>query len=281
MARTLSRPVSCSLLFTAMLALLATTAQTASAEGVFKEGTTPPTSAVDDAKPKPRRRAAAKKPAPVTPAAPIPYVAYKAAPAQPNPAQPAVVQQAVSPSAVAAPAMAIARPIVIVPAPAPQTVPTTVPDLPSQPIAAPPPPLPAMPAPVTVAPPSAPTEISLKCDTRTTHGKKVVSSGTFYIDLFPSPVFPDQNADFKFLFADPAHDSLIRDTMCLDTTCTAEVTGTAYYLVNRVTKKGAALRITLDRAQGAFYAEEMGKHGKDHLGEQGYCTVQALPNARF
>lgn len=254
MSRTLSR--CCLLLAVLALPLSAT------AEGVYKEGeaTTPPV-----AKPKPRHVIAKKAP-PVTPAAPIPYTAYSA-----GPIKSATVTTAPTPVVTTNP------PIVIAPSPI-----LPLQGLPLQPIEAPPPAPPAAP-PIVTAPaaPTAPTEISLKCETRTTHGKKVVSSGTFYIDLFPSPVFPDQNADFKFLFADPAHDSLIRDTMCLDTTCTAEVSGTAYYLVNRVTKKGAALRITLDRVKGAFYAEEMGKHGSDHLGEQGYCTVQPLPNSMF
>ena len=254
LSHTLSR---CFLLLGLLLSVGQALPLSASAEGVFKEGeeTTAPV-----AKPKPRH-IVAKKAAPVTPAAPIPYTTYKAGPARST-----TPGAAVSP----APVVTTDPPIVIAPAPI----------LPLQPIEAPPPAPPAAAPPVATAP-AAPSEISLKCDTRTTRGKKVVSSGTFYIDLFPSPVFPDQNADFKFLFADPAHRSLIRDTMCLDTTCTAEVSGTAYYLVNRVTRKGAALRITLDRVQGAFYAEEMGKHGSDHLGEQGYCTVQPLPNSMF
>ncbi|CAL4866274.1 hypothetical protein MMA231_00513 [Asticcacaulis sp. MM231] len=66
--------------------------------------------------------------------------------------------------------------------------------------------------------------------------------------------------------------------------CSANVTGTAYYLVNRVTKRGSALRITLDRSNGAFYAEEIDSKriGKDaHRGEKGYCKPQKLPNALF
>jgi hypothetical protein len=61
------------------------------------------------------------------------------------------------------------------------------------------------------------------------------------------------------------------------------VSGTAYYLVNRRTKHGEALRITLDRSNGAFYAEEIdkGMTGGAHLGEQGWCTPQKLPSALF
>ena len=230
------------------------------AEGVMRpeEGVT----VAPHSKPKPKPRMTAKKVAPATPTAPIPYTAYS----RPN-AAPLPMPANALPAAITfdPPVAIVAAPIVAAPV-------LPVPALPVQPIEAPPPPIAA--APVT-------TEISLRCETHTVRGRKTVATGTFYIDLFPSPVFPDQQADFKFLFADPAYDSLIRDTMCLDTTCSAQVSGTAYYLVNRVTKKGAALRITLDRARGGFYAEEMGKHGSDHLGEQGYCTPQPLPQALF
>jgi hypothetical protein len=128
---------------------------------------------------------------------------------------------------------------------------------------------------------AAPAEISLRCETALQKGDKTLSSGVFYIDLFPSPVFPDAHADFRFLFVDPAHRSLIRDTMCLDVTCPAEVSGAAYSLVNRRTRKGAALRITLDRATGGFYAEEMDKGGRGHVGERGTCVPQPLPRAMF
>ncbi|MGZ3297561.1 MAG: hypothetical protein ACXU8O_00985 [Asticcacaulis sp.] len=154
----------------------------------------------------------------------------------------------------------------------------------------PPPP----PPPVVMAAPSdagpkpqttAPAEISLRCNTVTSNGRKTLTGGTFYIDLFPSPVFPDQEADFKFLLVDPAHASLIRDSACMDMRCEANVSGSAYYLVNRVTKKGAALRITLNRADGAFYAEEITPGGLTqtggHTGESGWCKPQPLPQAMF
>jgi hypothetical protein len=72
--------------------------------------------------------------------------------------------------------------------------------------------------------------------------------------------------------------------------CTANVTESAYYLVNKVTKRGAALRITLDRSRGAFYAEEIdsgvfgmfgGNKKGSHPGESGYCTPQSLPSKLF
>lgn len=156
-------------------------------------------------------------------------------------------------------------------------------------------PAPSPPPPTATLPPVAPTvgtpaQISLKCETQVTVGKRVVSTGSFYIDLFPSAVFPDQSADFKFTFVDPAHKSLIRGSVCLDITCSASVTQSAYYLVNRTTKKGAALRITLDRSRGAFYAEAIdeglfgmfgGDKDGDHPGESGYCTPQPLPAKLF
>ncbi len=129
----------------------------------------------------------------------------------------------------------------------------------------------------------APTEVSLRCETRVTEGKKFISQGVFYIQLFPSDVFPDEQADFRFLFVDPGHRSLIRETLCLDITCPANVTKTAYGLINRPTKKGNVLRITLDRTKGAFYAEDITKSmtGTSHLGESGWCRPEALPKPLF
>jgi hypothetical protein len=194
-----------------------------------------------------KRRPVKKTVKPAMPAAPTPYV-----PATSNPD--------------------IAR--ALTPAPAAATTQADV--LPVQPLSA---------APAEeVAPPAPPRrEISLKCDTRLMDGPHFVSQGVFYIDLFPSAVFPDQQADFKFLFVDPAHRSLIRQTICLDTTCPADVTATAYALISRRTKHGDALRITLDRTSGAFYAEQIDKRltGGAHLSEQGWCTPQPLPKPLF
>lgn len=157
--------------------------------------------------------------------------------------------------------------------------------LPAPPPPPPPPPPAALPS---VAPTvSAPAEIALRCETEVFAGKRVISHGVFYIDLFPSAVFPDQHADFKFSFVEPSHSSLIRDSICLDAMCPANVTGSAYYLVNQVTKKGDALRITLDRSRGAFYAEEIDRgflgfrNNAEHRGERGYCTPQPLPGRMF
>ncbi len=194
---------------------------------------------------KPRHHRPVVRPV-TTPAVPIPYTTYEGPTGE--------VAKALTPTAAdiaATPDTIVSRPVETLPPPPPDIAPA----------------------------PGASAEISLRCDTTTRDGKTVVSSGSFYIDLFPSPVFPDSQASFKFLLADPGHRSLVRDTMCFDTVCSAAVTGTAYYLIDRVTKKGAALRIALDRSQGAFYAEKI--DGGRHLGEQGQCTPQALPAAKF
>jgi hypothetical protein len=209
------------------------------------------------------------KPAPVvtTPTAPIAYTAYAASPD---------IAKALTPAHEPAPLAPLPPPVAITPAP--------IAALPVQPVTAPPPPAPVPAPPSSQSANLASSQISLKCETQLTQGKRFLSQGTFYIDLFPSAVFPEEQADFKFLFVDPAHPSLIRESICLDTMCSANVTGTAYYLVNRVTKRGSALRITLDRSNGAFYAEEIDSKriGKDaHRGEKGYCTPQKLPNTLF
>ncbi|MDI7775531.1 hypothetical protein [Asticcacaulis sp. EMRT-3] len=221
------------------------------------------------ARPAARHRKPAKKP--VMPAAPIPYTVYKNGKA---PAASPKIAAALTPDTGKSALAPLPPPVAIHSAPLPAQ-----PPLPVQAIGAAPPPAPEAAPPVA----SAPAEISLRCETRVTQGRRLISQGSFYINIFPSPVFPDQQADFKFLFADPGHRSLIRQSICLDTTCSAEVSGTAYYLVNRRTRHGDALRITLDRANGAFYAEQIDKNlgGGEHLGEQGICTPQKLPSAIF
>ena len=227
------------------------------------EGT--PYSETETAAPKPvvKRKKPAAKPAPVVtiPPAPIPYIAS-------NPLSPDMAK-ALTPDHPAA-LEPLPPPIAIMPAPVTM-----------QPIADPPPPAPVVASSSRALPSD---QVSLKCETQVTEGKRFVSQGIFYIDLFPSPVFPDEHADFKFLRVDPAHQSLIRRSICLDTGCSANVTSSAYYLVNRITKHGSALRITLDRSNGAFYAEEITstRIGKDaHRGEKGYCTPQDLPAKLF
>jgi len=216
------------------------------------------------AKPKPaRHKVVKKKPAVVAPAGPVPYTTL-------NPDAASSPLKAVPPPATPVGPPAVAA--VPVPPPAPPIV-AAQPAMPPQ--------APAQPG----TPPLHATEINLKCDTVTNDGKRNLSRGSFYIDLFPSQVFPDQQADFKFDQVDPRHASLVRDSDCLDTLCDATVSGGAYYLVNRVTRHGKALRITLNRADGAFYAETIDPggmtHGRDHFGESGWCVPQKLPNALF
>ena len=233
-----------------------------------------------DAQPKAKhhRKARRKKaaPAPVKPTAPIPYSTL----APPVPAQhvnPGPPTVATTPDALPQPSETN-KPI----PPA-----SDVAVAPRASLPAPPPPPPATAVPNVAPTVSAPAEISLRCETQVLVGKRVISHGVFFIDLFPSAVFPDQHADFKFLFVEPSHTSLIRDSICLDAMCPANVTGSAYYLVSQVTKKGDALRITLDRSQGAFYAEEIDRGflglrtNAEHRGERGYCTPQPLPGRMF
>lgn len=215
-----------------------------------------------------KAKAKPKAVAPAKPAGPVPYTSLGTPAVAPAP-------QVVSPGPPAA---------AMTPDALPQPVetnhaPTTPSDVAVAPRAAPPPP-------PRGAPTVAPREVSLKCDTQVTDGKGQLSRGTFYIDLFPSEALPNEHADFKFIFVDPAHKSLIRESICLDTMCSATVTNSAYYLVNRVTRRGGALRITLDRSKGAFYAEEVPDgglfaKGGTHRGEQGYCTPQSLPAPLF
>jgi len=219
-----------------------------------------------------------KAPAPIKPAAPVPYSTL----APPVPAQhvtPGPPSIATTPDALPQPAETN-KPI-------PPASDVAVAPRASLPAPPPPPPPPPAALPDVAPTVSSPAEISLRCETQVLAGTRVVSHGVFYVDLFPSAVFPDQHADFKFSFVEPSHSSLIRDSICLDAMCPATVTGSAYYLVNQVTKKGNALRITLDRSRGAFYAEEIDhgflgfRNAAEHRGERGYCTPQPLPGRMF
>ncbi len=217
-------------------------------------------------KPKPKPKAA---PVATTPAAPIPYSTYTG----PSPDMVKALTPGTSPS----PAPEMAGPPMVAAPNAP---------LPSRPVDAPPPP---PPVPDTTPVPQAVTEISLRCETQTfidaKSGAKFETKGTFYVDLFPSPVFPDRNASFRFLFVEPAHDSLVRDSICQDTPCSAIVSGVAYSLVDQRTRHGSVLRLSLDRATGAFYGEEIGKDGRhgtaQKRSEKGVCTPQSLPQPLF
>ncbi len=251
----------------------------------FAEGTDPeagsevkaPVHKKRTAKPKAKAPAAAVKPA-----GPVPYTTIAAPPAQhvtPGPPTVATTTDALPQPVETNKPIPPASDVAIAPKAALQAPPP------------PPPPPSATTAVPNVAPNvSGPAEISLRCETQVRKGDHPLTTGVFFIDLFPSAVFPDEHADFKFAFVDPSHKSLIRDSICLDAMCPATVTGSAYYLVSQTTRHGSALRITLDRAKGAFYAEEvdqglMGMFRKsktaDHYGEQGYCVPQHLPNALF
>lgn len=232
-----------------------------------------------------KAKAKPKAVAPAKPAGPVPYTSLNStASSSPlphaQPVMPGPPAHAVTPDALPQP-VETNRPI---------APPSDVAIAPKARASLPPPPVMSHAIPPVAPTVNAPAQISLKCETTVVDGARTVSQGTFYIDLFPSAVFPDQTADFKFLFVDPAHKSLIRGSVCLDTMCSANVTGSAYYLVNRVSKRGAALRITLDRSRGAFYAEEIdsgvlgmfgGNKKGSHPGESGYCTPQSLPATLF
>lgn len=216
------------------------------------------------AKPKAVHHKVVKKKPPVAaaPSGPIPYTTLNPAAAR-----------------TPAPVTAAAPPVIVaIPVPPPPPPPPSVMTQPA--------PQPAVPPQTQATPALHAREINLKCQTVTMDGKKTLTSGTFYIDIFPSQVFPDEQADFKFNQVDPKHASLVRESDCLDTICDAKVSGSAYFLVNRVTRHGKALRITLNRADGRFYAEAIDPkglvlHPGDHIGESGWCVPQQLPNAMF
>lgn len=221
-------------------------------------------------KPKPRPRPkpkAAPKPvvkAPVLPSAPIPYLSLK-------PDMPPVAGAPIAPKA----------PVILA---------ATV----DEPPPPPPPPPPSVAARIdTPAPPvyviPARTH-DLKCETQVVDKNVMVSKGTFYLEVTLSEVFPDEAARFKVMFADPRHLSLVKDTVCETISCQVRISPNFYDLYNQRTKKGAALRVTLDRHTGAFLAQKI--DGKSLLGridfkpetdtfEQGYCRPQSRPDKLF
>ncbi|MDC7684991.1 hypothetical protein PQU92_17030 [Asticcacaulis sp. BYS171W] len=131
----------------------------------------------------------------------------------------------------------------------------------------------------------------LKCETQVVGPKGLISKGSFYLEVSLSEVSPDENARFKVLMADPRHDSLLKDTVCETITCAVKISPNFYDLYNSRTKRGAQLRVTLDRHTGAFLARKV--DGKDiiplpiradeKLGEyeQGYCQPQSRPDKLF
>jgi hypothetical protein len=125
-------------------------------------------------------------------------------------------------------------------------------------------------------------EIILQCDSSVFQDKKAQSHGRFYINLFPSDLIPDHQADFRFFRADPLHESLIKKTPCQDHMCSAQATGSVYYLYQEIRKK-SSLRLTLDRRTGTFLAEFSldSRLGNRHLYETGTCQVAANPKPIF
>jgi len=125
-------------------------------------------------------------------------------------------------------------------------------------------------------------EIILQCDSSVFQGKKPQSHGRFYISLFPSDLIPDHQADFRFFRADPLHQSLIKNSPCQDYMCSAQATGSVFYLYQEIRKK-SALRLTLDRRTGTFSAEYSldSRLGDRHLYEKGTCQVSTSPKPLF
>jgi hypothetical protein len=125
-------------------------------------------------------------------------------------------------------------------------------------------------------------EIILQCDTTLFEGKKPKSYGRFYINLFPSDLIPDHQADFRFFRADPLHQSLIKNTPCQDHMCSAQATGSVFYL-HQERRKKSALRLTLDRRSGTFLAEYSldSRLGDRHLYETGTCQVAVSHKSLF
>jgi hypothetical protein len=125
-------------------------------------------------------------------------------------------------------------------------------------------------------------EIILQCDSSVFQEKKAQSHGRFFINLFPSDLIPDHQADFRFFRADPLHKSLIKNTPCQDHMCSTQATGSVYYLYQEIRKK-SSLRLTLDRRTGSFLAEYRldSRLGNRHLYETGTCQVEAKPKPIF
>ncbi|ESQ78544.1 hypothetical protein [Asticcacaulis sp. YBE204] len=228
-------------------------------------------------KPKPKPKAVAPKPAAKPPAklpdAPIPYHQLKAPEKAPvktadkTPEKPHVVTHDDPPVAVVVNNLP----------------PAYKPAAPAVEQAPPPPPEP----PISVL--SAKTH-DLKCETQVVGPKGLISKGIFYLEVSLSEVSPDENARFKVLMADPRHDSLLKDTVCETITCAVKISPNFYDLYNSRTKRGAQLRVTLDRHTGAFLARKT--DGKDMISlpirkegpgeyEQGYCQPQSRPDKLF
>lgn len=131
----------------------------------------------------------------------------------------------------------------------------------------------------------------LRCETQVVGPKGLISRGQFYLEVALSDVFPENTARFKMVMADPRHQSLLKDTACETLDCRVTISANYYDLYNARTKRGAQLRVTLDRYTGAYLARRT--DGKLPLGgstlikegpgeyEEGYCTLQKRPEKLF
>jgi hypothetical protein len=241
-------------------------------EGGAVEMMLPKPKAKSTPKPKPRPKIKAAQNATVKSGQPKP--ALSKLPSAPIPY--ATLKSMVKPVTTKVPASIQAKPL-----PAdfslPETSPVTIP-----------PPLPPPPPPPPVYVPSI-TTIELKCETEVILGNKPVSKGSFILEISPSDVFPDENARFKVMFADPRHQSLMKNTVCETLSCMARISPNFYDLYNQRTKSGTGLRVTLDRQSGAFLAQI--SQGKGPMGlslnaekarfEQGFCKPQSRPDKLF
>ncbi|MEM9963755.1 MAG: hypothetical protein AAGC58_00250 [Asticcacaulis sp.] len=220
---------------------------------------------VTGAKPRPRARVAPVKkvePAPKLPDAPIPYQTLPGAVSAPagvtGPMEHKVVPTLPTPAKVHNLPEAITAPDALMPLPAPMR------SFESEPL---PPPPPAPPAFVSGD------VLNLKCETQVISANRVVTNGAFFIEVKPSEVFGD-SARFKVMFADPRHESLIKETLCETVSCNIRISANFYELFNQRTKKGKSLKVTLDRRNGAYLAQN--RDGETDTGdyEQGYCLPQ-------
>ncbi|MFT3998055.1 MAG: hypothetical protein QM667_11680 [Asticcacaulis sp.] len=227
-------------------------------------------------RPKPKPKATAPKAsAPKLPDAPIPYAQLSGTPdAHKTETQKTTGHSAKTPDTSHAPTVAAT--------PLPPVMAT-----PTAPAYAPPPPPP---------PPMTPEIIpaathDLKCETQVVGPKGLISKGSFYLEVELSAVFPDDTARFRMTMAQPRHQSLLKDTACETVDCRATISPNYFDLYNSRTKRGAQLRVTLDRHTGAYLARQT--DGKLPLGastvlkegpglyEEGYCTPQTRPAKLF
>ncbi|MFT4091147.1 MAG: hypothetical protein QM645_10475 [Asticcacaulis sp.] len=122
--------------------------------------------------------------------------------------------------------------------------------------------------------------LNLKCETQVVAGNRLVSQGAFYLEITPSDVFAD-SARYKVMFADPQHESLIKETLCETVSCTIRISSNFYELFNQRTKKGKSLKATLDRRNGAYLAQDRDKEVDAGTYEQGYCLPQGESRKLF